>query len=721
MKMQSYILMFFFLVIGGATTWSQQTVSGKVTDKKGNLLLGVNVYLEGTYDGGTTNENGNFSFETQEGGVQVLHISFLGFETQRIEKEVLEMRQMTIRLRESVNSLKGVTVTAGTFEAGDNAKVSVLKPLDVVTTASAMGDFVGALQTLPGTSTVSEDGRLFVRGGTADETQIFIDGIRVFTPYSPTTNNIPARGRFSPFLFKGITFSTGGYSAEYGEALSSVLLLNSVDEPDQEITNIGLMSVGGALGKTEIWGKHSLSVNASYINLAPYLEIFKDRNDWQKPVESFGGEAVYRYKTENQILKWYSAYSGTGFELVQEDINLPEGVSFGLRNGNVYSNLSYKAFLEDGWSLRTGLSYSRDIQAVDLLSSDIDRVEQGVHAKIALKKQFSDRWKFRFGAEHFYTDFVEDYVGDGAEKVVSDALQHHSAVYGETDLIFSNKFAAKLGLRTTYTKSSGDFGIEPRFSMAYKLGEYGQASLAYGQFNQNPRNEYLRFGHDLKAERADHFILNYQYVNNGRIFRAEAYYKDYKSLLRYDQPELGLFSSVSNDGVGYASGLDLFWRDNKSFKYLDYWLSYSYLDTERLYRDFPTRARPSFANKHNFSVVGKYWIDDWKSQVGISYGFASGRTFTNKNKLGFLNDQTKSYHNISLNWSYLISQQKILYVAVSNVSGYKNVNGYQYADTPNMDGVFDRRALRPAADQFFFVGFFWTISDDKKSNQLDNL
>ena len=104
-----------------------------------------------------------------------------------------------------------------------------MKPLDIVTTASAAGDFLGALQTLPGTSAVAEDERLFVRGGEAEETQIFIDGIRVFTPYTPTANNIPTRGRYSPFLFKGITFSTGGYSAEYGQALSSLLLLNTID------------------------------------------------------------------------------------------------------------------------------------------------------------------------------------------------------------------------------------------------------------------------------------------------------------------------------------------------------------------------------------------------------------------------------------------------------------------------------------------------------------
>ena len=42
-------------------------------------------------------------------------------------------------------------------------------------------------------------------------------------------------------------------------------------------------------------------------------------------------------------------------------------------------------------------------------------------------------------------------------------------------------------------------------------------------------------------------------------------------------------------------------------------------------------------------------------------------------------------------------------------------------NTPNTNGVFERQALRPNADQFFFVGFFWSISDDNKSNQLDNL
>jgi len=148
--------------------------------------------------------------------------------------EVEKGNLKTIKLKESVNTLDAVVITAGTFDAGEKARVSVLKPLDIVTTAGSNANIVAALQTLPGTQTVGEDGRLFVRGGEADETQTFVDGIRVAQPYGSTTQNLPTRGRFSPFLFSGMSFSTGGYSAEYGEALSSVLLLNTKEEETQE-------------------------------------------------------------------------------------------------------------------------------------------------------------------------------------------------------------------------------------------------------------------------------------------------------------------------------------------------------------------------------------------------------------------------------------------------------------------------------------------------------
>jgi outer membrane cobalamin receptor len=699
---------------------AQTTISGKVIDNKNQPIEGANVYLDGTYDGATTDVEGKFLFTTEEKGTQALVVSFLSYETKTIVNDVSKFSNLKIILREDVESLDAVVLSAGTFEANDNSKVSVLKPLDVVTTASALGDFVGALQTLPGTSNVAEDGRLFVRGGNADETQIFIDGIRVFTPYSPTTNNIPTRGRYSPFLFDGITFSTGGYSSEFGQALSSVLLLNTIDEPVQEKTDIGIMTVGAALGNTQKWEKSSLSFNASYINLAPYLAVFKDRNDWENPYQGAQGEMVYRYQLNTGMLKFYAAFDTAKFQLTQEDINLEEGLDFKLNNNNFYVNTSYKGILDSNWTLSTGLSYTYAKNDIGAMTSDIDNTENSAHIKMKLKKRFHSRFKLSFGAEQFITDFDENYK-EGSINESYGFENNITAGFAEADLIFSKYLALKIGLRADYNSIFNATDIAPRAALAYKTSKNGQVSLAYGNFFQNPNNTILKFNKDLEAEKTSHYILNYQYVNDGKIFRAEAYRKDYDNLVKFDTEFASFDSDYNSNGDGYAQGVDLFWRDNTSIKNLDYWVSYSYLDTERNYRNYQTKAQPGFATNHNLSIVGKYWVDSWKSQLGLSYAYASGRPYTNPNTNEFLGERTKSFNSISFNWAYLLDQQKILYFSVNNLLGFNNINGYQYANTADINGQFNRRALRPAADQFFFVGFFWTISEDGKDNQLDNL
>ncbi|PWI30244.1 TonB-dependent receptor [Flavobacteriaceae bacterium LYZ1037] len=717
--MKQTFLIFFYLLTLSAT--SQTIINGNVTDTKNQPIEGANVYLDGTYDGTTTDENGNFSFKTSETGFKTLKVSFLAFETLLLTKDISELNNLQLKLREDVNALDTVVISAGTFSAGDNSKISVLKPLDVVTTASALGDFVGALQTLPGTTTVAEDGRLFVRGGEAEETQIFIDGIRVFTPYVPTTNNTPTRGRYSPFLFDGITFSTGGYSAEFGQALSSVLLLNTIEEPDQEKTDIGIMSVGASLGHTEKWESSSLSVNGSYINLAPYVALFPDRNDWIKPFQGGSGEAVFRQKTNTGLLKLYSAFEFGSFDLIQEDINFSEGIHNKMNNQNLYFNGSYKGSLGGNWSVFGGLSYTYNKSEFEVMDDNIADKENSYHAKFKLHHRFSNRFKINFGAEYFVTNFNEAYDNPFINDISYGFKNNLSAAFAESDVFFSKNLALKAGLRMEYSELFEQLTLSPRLSLAYKTSAKSQVSLAYGNFFQNPNNNILKFEQDLNAQKTAHYILNYQLNNDGQIFRAEAFYKDYKHLIKYDTEYADFNSNYNNSGSAYATGIDLFWRDSKSIKNLDYWVSYSFLDSERDYNNYPIEATPNFVNTHNLSLVTKYWIENWRSQFGMSYSFASGRTYTNPNMAGFLNQKTKSYNSLSVNWAYLISPQKILYLSVNNVLGIKNVNGYQYADTPDSNGNYASRTLRPAADQFFFVGFFWTISEKGTDNQLKNL
>lgn len=715
-------ILFILFTICQFSLIAQTNISGKVTDSKSNPIVGANVYLDGTYDGTSTNDKGEFSFSTSEKGTQTLVISFISFEVYIKKADISSFKNLKIKLREDVNALDAVVINAGTFEAGDNAKVTALKPLDVVTTASAMGDFVGALQTLPGTTTVAEDGRLFVRGGEAEETQIFIDGNRVFTPFTPSTNNIPSRGRYSPFLFKGITFSTGGYSAEYGQALSSVLLLNTIDEPDQEKTDLAFMTVGLGVGNTQKWDNNSFSINTSYVNLAPYQAAFPDRNTWKKPIQSLNGEMAFRHKFKDEsLLKLYSAYSYTDFDVIQDDINYTDGLRIGLQNRNLNFNTSYSNKFGNNWKYETGISFTNDNTKLNIIDDEVNSNENSAHFKIKLRKRFSNRFKLNFGSEYFITNFDESYTPINQNKNDYGFNNNIFASFLETDIFFSKNLATKIGVRAENTELLNEFTISPRASISYKSGKNSQFSFAYGQFYQNPKNDYLKFNPNFKSENTSQFIANYQSVKQGQIFRIEAYYKDYKDLVKFNDEIPTFNSNYNNNGNGFAKGIDVFWRQNGKIKNTDYWISYSYLDTERDYKNYPTAARPSFASKHNLSIVGKHWIEDWKSQVGISYSFASGRNYTNPNETGFLNNKTKNYNSISLNWAYLIDQQKILYFSVNNALGTNNVFGYNYKNTADSNGNFDRQAITPNADSFFFVGFFWTISDNKNTNQLDNL
>jgi membrane-bound inhibitor of C-type lysozyme len=710
-------LCLFLVTFLAVASYGQQTISGMVVDAKNKPIVGANVYIEGTYDGSSSDEQGNFSFTTTANGNQTLVISFLTYETLKLAIDVATYKNRVILLKESSNTLDAVVITAGTFSAGEKSRVSVLKPLDIVTTAGSAGNIIAALQTLPGTQNVGEDGRLYVRGGEADETQTFVDGIRVAQPYGATTNNLPTRGRFSPFLFSGISFSTGGYSAEYGEALSSVLLLNTIDEPDQNKTDISLMTVGLGLSNTQKWKKSSLSINTAYIDLAAYQVAIPQNVDWNRPFQSLSGEAVYRYNFANGIFKAYAAFDASRFDINQEDINQPEPVRVDLNNTNFYFNSSYKGNFGGNWQLFTGLSYGYGQNKIDIDSNDVNNNEHASHLKLKLTKKLSDKVKLAFGSDYFMTKFDENFnttFSNGYDATIA-------AVYTEADIFFSKKFAAKIGLRASNNDYIHENTISPRASLAYKVSKNSQFAFAYGDFEQAPRQEYLKYSNQFETEKASHYILNYQYTKNSKTLRAELYYKGYTDLVKYDTERAQLNSQFSNAGSGYAKGLDVFWRDGNSIKNLEYWISYSYIDTKRDYQNYTATVTPSFVASHSLSVVTKYWISDWKSQVGFTHQFSTGRPYNNPNETAFMNGKTKNFNNLSFNWAYLLTQQKILYFSVSNVLGTQNVFGYDYANTPNANGIYERKEIIPTADRFFFVGFFWTISDNKKDNQLNNL
>jgi outer membrane receptor for ferrienterochelin and colicin len=273
-------------------------------------------------------------------------------------------------------------------------------------------------------------------------------------------------------------------------------------------------------------------------------------------------------------------------------------------------------------------------------------------------------------------------------------------VFMESEVSITEKAALRLGLRGHYSTLQDEATISPRISAAYKTGTHSQVALAWGIFRQRPAFEYLLLAPELLPERSAHYILNYQYRKDRRMFRVEAYLKQYSQLVMYQDPYRPGPGNFSSAGKGFAKGLDVFWRDRASVRNLDYWISYSYLDTERKYQDFPSPAPPSYASAHNLSLVCKYFFTRIRTFAGLTYSFATPRPYEDKNSPDFMDGRTPSYHDLSLGLTHvtaLFGKELVLHMNMINLLGTKNIFGYDYANTPDPDGHYASRPVVPAS------------------------
>jgi len=694
-----YLIPVLFLY--SSLSFGQTIISGTIKSANGLPLANANIQLKGSYDGTSSDNNGNYKFSSDEKGTQVIICSALNYEADSIRIELGTKPVLAnLILKEATNQLQTVTISAGSFVAGDGKKGAVLSALDIATTAGTRADVFAALQTLPGTQVNFSESGLFVRGGAAAETKTYFDGLLVKSPFNASVPDKASRGRLSPFLFKGTSFSAGGYSAQYGQALSSALILESTDLPEKTTTGISLLSVGGGVDQNIRYKNSSITVGGYYYNLSPVYNLIKQQTNFVKAPEQLGGNVHYKLKTsETGMLKVYAAYSKSKFSLMENDNNtLADQFFLSNNNDNTYLNASYKEFLNASWKLEAGFAYNKDSDEGLKVLDQYSRGDHLMEEKLTLTHYYGKLSNLKFGLETF---------GTGREESLGTLTHEYkdqiSSGFAESDIFLSSKLVVRLGLRTEYSSYLDRYNLAPRASLGIKTAANDQLSMAYGRFYQNPEDEYLIIK-PTNFEQADHYILKYERNTDDRNFRVEAFYKDYRGLTKVNA------GVPDNSGNGYAQGFELFWRDKKSIKDADFWISYSFLDTRRNFRDFPTAATPSFAAKHTASLVFKKFVNAINTQVGAAYSFASGRTYYNPNNPVYLADKTKSYNNLSFTVSHLthiLKQFTVLYVNANNVPGFKNVYGYNYSN----DGL-SRQAKLPSARRDLFVGLLMTIGDN---------
>src|SRR6476619_947488 len=608
------------------TLTAQTLLKGTVKDMKDHPLPGATIAIKDSYDGGTSDSAGNFSFKTYEKGEQTLVVTAIGYKGWE-QKIVVKDSTLgfSINLKEEINEMKAVVITAGSFEASDKKRATVLNSIDIVTTASANADVTGAIRTLPGAQQVGESEGLFVRGGTASETKTFIDGTLVNNFFYSSVPNIAQRGRFSPFIFKGTVFSAGGYSALYGQALSSALILESIDLPDRSSANISISPIGGAVGiqKLSKDKKSSWGANYGYTNIVLAYKVLNPRVDYYHMPEFHTGDANFRIKTSaSGILKYYGYFSQNQLAVRNPSLDsLGYKDAFRLKNFNIYHNLAYRENIGAYWKFNGGVSFTNNkdniegsmenagnkqvvLQGLEYKNFHFDAHGNYFNAKAVFERRLRGLSAIRFGWEYNYSNDKADYTLYNGTKYPNNIKENLVSGFAETDIYLTNDLAAKLGSRLEHSSLLNKYNLAHRASLAYKVGKEAQASLAYGIFYQNPERKYLPSTNDLTFSKATHYIAQYQKVSTLTTFRVEAFYKKYDDLIKTSVSN-NQESASSNQGFGYARGIEFFWRDKKTVKNFDYWISYSYLDTKRDFLNFPFAITPNFAAKHTLSFVSK--------------------------------------------------------------------------------------------------------------------
>ncbi len=703
----------------------QSVIKGEVIDKNLVPIIGANIYFQNSYEGTTSDYHGKFTLTTTMMDSQILVISYLGFKTATDTLLLIEDTiDLKIILQEESHTLDDVVITAGSFTGGGERSREILQPQDIVTTAGATADIAGALNTLPGTQVVGEAGRLYVRGGEGYETKTFIDGMQVLGFYAPTAPNTPSRSRFMPYMFNGTSFSTGGYSAEYGQALSSALILHSKFLALEDRIDISMMSVGGDIAVTRSWENASLVAKTQYTNLRPYNSLITQSLDWIDHPTSYEGSAAFRQKiSDTGVLKAFTNINRSSFSLNRPDILYPELFIYTkVKNNYDYFNAVLHEEWSKNWTIKGGVSYTSDINDIVLDRQKVNEKNRGWHLKTVLHNNSSAIFSLKLGGELFYQKFSQEYHDPSTSfSHLFQYADHLSAAFVESQFMISESLASRSGVRVEYSALRKTLSLAPRLSLAWKLSQQSQVSAAFGLFRQAPQRQYLMVNDELKDETSMHYILNYEYIRHGQSFRVELFQKSYDELVKFDSQRLYDRQGYNNTGQGYARGIDFFWRDSRSFSGLDYWISYSYLDSQRDYGDFPYLVSPSYTSNHNLSLVGKYFIGALRSSFGVTFKMASGRPYNDPNTNLFMAGKTPVYQDLSGNVSVLLRQNLILHISATNILGRDHIYSYEFSAERNEEHQYAKRAIGPVAKRFLFVGLFWTISNDQIVNQLPYL
>ena len=643
-------------------------LSGRIRSEDGRPVEGalaqVNPVSDSTLVEYTlSDELGFFAFRDLEPGAHVLRVTRIGFEEYREQVCVeAEGTEVEVAMTSQAIEIAGITVEAERSRAKtrfeESAGITVqeieaaaLKSLPII----AESDPLRAIEVLPGVTTVSDFSAAFnVRGGSADQNLILLDEVPIFNPFH-------LGGIFSVFnadMVDRVELQSGGFAAEYGGRVSSVLTIES-DPGDGEFgVDAGIsvlasrLAVNGTIprGATEKLGfqttRWRMSARRSYLDV-----LFKPWVDF--PYHMSDVQGVFEAWTGRGSRLRFVGY--TGRDVV--DLSGVDDTPLPIRWwwGNDAIGGSWTQSMSGGASMAVRASLSRFGSDLSFPEADAEfktAVEQAsVGADLELLPSWATRWKSGVSAKQVSYD--NGLLGGGSTFLDQEGSGVEIAGYSQVHWDPSPNWLVEGGVRVDYWESSAgqtEATLSPRFAVRRFLRDRNSAvRLAagrYSQFIHSTRDEEFPFGIDtwvLAGAEAPRLVSDQVQVGAETFFgedddwfaSLEGYYRTFDGVAAVnavDDPNDDTDALVAGDGDAY--GVDLYVKRDRGTT--TGWISVSFLKTLRSFPDTRVGIEPKplityppvFDRRFEIDLALRRPLDWWGLEIGVRANFGTGLPFT---------------------------------------------------------------------------------------------
>ena len=301
------------------------TLYGKVIDEKGHPIEMANVMVVDLLMGHTTNARGAYELKVLSDTTLTVSFSYIGFDQKQFKVRLKEgeNRKLDVTLHSIATDLPDVVISDRGTEASSltrlNAKQATLLP--------SMGGGVETLiKTLPGVVSNNElSSQYRVRGGNFDENLIYVNGIEIYRPFLVGSGQQEGLSFVNSQLVNNIEFSAGGFAAEYGDKMSSVLDV-TYKTPDAFAGSLTLSLLGAEAhveGATHD-NKFSYLIGARYKNTALALGMMDTKGDYRPNFTD--AQALFNYKfNERWDLSFLGYYSKNRYMLIPQNAKINTG------------------------------------------------------------------------------------------------------------------------------------------------------------------------------------------------------------------------------------------------------------------------------------------------------------------------------------------------------------------------------------------------------------